>query len=831
MNTSKQTTLFHAHDILEVKQNKYFFKNHFLGDSLFNTKKINFGENDSLKLANDLFDLVQDYSKLSELYISFIINRISLIIPPKQIGLVGIPPQCKKIECLNFKTNDFQNIDEIWNFISNQIEIISSFQFDGEKIISSNTNRRRSGTYETPPLLADALAELLLENLINTLNKKCDNKEIKNKNLILDKLVNIRILDPACGTGRLLYYLLKKIEAYIMSENEKGAFIGDIKSIRRHYINNCIYGVDQNPIAVKATKFLFWLYSLDKNAGTVPDIRTGNSLIGQTFKNKQNGLFLISEDKHNLFNWNEEYPNLDGFDMIITNPPWEKLKIIARESLDVVNLTAPTKAEMDTILKKEGNGDIRKELEKQREIAKKLSIYFRNSGDYPFSSKGDINLYALFTERCKHLLNLTGIAGLIIPSGIVTDYHLKNLLYSFVKDNNLLAFHDFMNKKKYFSQVDGRYRYCFFVFSSRSMFPHFKFSCYNIDPKDITKSSFSFSKEQIKVLNPLTNTLIVPKNPSIIPLMLRIHKEMPILSGDDGADIPWRINYKRQADMTNDSHLFISTEDMNFDDNNPGILKKENEIFFRLYEGKMVDIYNHRAGSSATKIGQYKRSGHSIRPTQKDLENPNFLVTSRYAISKNDLKVNKRLQGNLKPWHLAFKDITAATNRRTVRAAILPTCVVSNKLPTLEVLNGEKEEACLLGVLNSLIFDFLCRQKIGNITLNWFILRQIPIPPLHYFYEGTVEGENITDWLVSRIIKLMYTSFDLLPWSKAIDGPLYPFPWEESERVKVGAEIDSLMFHLYKLSKKEVKSVMEEFPHMNEDLILSIYDKMEINIP
>jgi hypothetical protein len=244
----------------------------------------------------------------------------------------------------------------------------------------------------------------------------------------------------------------------------------------------------------------------------------------------------------------------------------------------------------------------------------------------------------------------------------------------------------------------------------------------------------------------------------------------------------------------------------------------------------MVDRYNHRAGSSFTKPGIYKRSGYSIRPTLQELMDPAFLVRSRYVISLNNLDKNSRIKENLNSWYLVFKDITAATNRRTMRAAIIPKSVVTNKLPILKT-NNAKDEACLLAILNSAIFDYICRQKIGNITLNWFILRQLPVPKLSSLHDGKVNGIGIVDWLVDRICKLTYNSYDLDEWSRAIGGPSKPLIWNDSFRNRLEAEIDSLMFHLYRVSPKDMRMVIKEFPQLDGAMIMDTYSQMQVSIP
>jgi hypothetical protein len=778
-------------------------------------------------LANEILLHIQCIDELPDTYISAIVYSLLPLRLPDEIGLKKPPEKIVEI-ARKYGVHPYNDatIDDIWEFLSRQVEIVSSFVYDGNGIILNNFKRRSSGTYITPPNLGKAIASLLIHSFL-------ERTAHKEKDDLIQRIKTVKILDPASSTGNLLFEVVKILEKKLTemrNYNTKGTSCG----YRRILIENCIFGVDKDPIAIKVARFLFWLYSLDDKGGVIPDFRVGDSLTGMPFHSpsSRNGTF-ISPDFPSRFDWNTEYKGLDGFTMIISNPPWEKIKIMTRDSLEKkVSWSKATRAEIERELNQKSNGHIRKEIELERDIAKGLSDFFRNSGLYPLSAKGDINLYALFVERCNHLLCQNGIAALIVPTGLVTDYYLKELFGSFVQNKTLIAVHDFINQKKYFRNIDGRYRYSFILFSREpNEKPSFKLSFYNRDPNDIRKSMFYLNPDKIEIFNPLTKTLIIPKNRRFVPLLLRLHTNFPILAPGDKDQSSWKIVYRRKADMTNDSHLFESTENIEWDPKNSGILLKDGKKYLRVYEGKMVDRYNHRAGSTATKKGQYRRSGLSIRPSIIELKNPRFLVKSRYAISLEDLKRVGRLRGNLASWHLAFKEITSATNRRTMRAAILPKCVASNKLPTLEILNGPRAGACMLGVLNSIAFDFICRQKIGNITLNWYILRQIPVPPLEFFLNGTVNGERIIDWLVKRVIKLCFTSIDLKDWSKEVGGPTQPYTWDESTRRELMTDIDALMFHLYKFSREEINLILKDFPSEDTKGIVVKFDAMEVQLP
>ena len=150
----------------------------------------------------------------------------------------------------------------------------------------------------------------------------------------------------------------------------------------------------------------------------------------------------------------------------------------------------------------------------------------------------------------------------------------------------------------------------------------------------------------------------------------------------------------------------------------------------------MIEMYNHRSSSSITVEGNYRRPGASVKSSLKELQDIKFSISSRFCIDEGFIK--KRIGNYKQKWFLAFKDITSATNERTMISTILPYSGVVNKLPILLTNNSPKEVACLMANLNSFVYDFSCRQKLGNITLNWFIVQQIPLIPSYVYHDSKI---------------------------------------------------------------------------------------------
>ena len=71
----------------------------------------------------------------------------------------------------------------------------------------------------------------------------------------------------------------------------------------------------------------------------------------------------------------------------------------------------------------------------------------RNSGRYPLCGRGDINLYAVFAEGMRNLLNDRGRVGCVLPTGIATDDTTKFFFQDVVETKSLVSLFDFENRK------------------------------------------------------------------------------------------------------------------------------------------------------------------------------------------------------------------------------------------------------------------------------------------------------------------------------------------------------------------------------------------------
>lgn len=191
------------------------------------------------------------------------------------------------------------------------------------------------------------------------------------------------------------------------------------------------------------------------------------------------------------------------------------------------------------------------------------------------------------------------------------------------------------------------------------------------------------------------------------------------------------------------------------------------------------------------------------------------------------------LQAACPQWLMGWRDITNATNERTVIASVVPLAGVGNQMPLMLFPEGGNRArfAALLANLSALVFDFVARHKTGGTHMNYFIYKQLPVLPPDRYTEADL------DFIVPRVLELTYTSRDLQPWAEELVSawktetgdwkpgtpeairrtPLTPFPYDPNRRATLRAELDAYYARLYGLAEEELRYILDPADVMGED--------------
>jgi hypothetical protein len=116
-----------------------------------------------------------------------------------------------------------------------------------------------------------------------------------------------------------------------------------------------------------------------------------------------------------------------------------------------------------------------------------------------------------------------------------------------------------------------------------------------------------------------------------------------------------------------------------------------------------------------------------------------------------------------------------------------------------------------LANLNSLVFDYSARQKLGGNHLTFTVLNQLPvIPPEQYRDEDH-------DFLNTRAWELVNTSNEIAGFAEEVGYRRQPAAWDQERRLTVRAEIDAYYAHLYGLTQDELRYILDPKDVFGED--------------
>jgi hypothetical protein len=554
--------------------------------------------------------------------------------------------------------------------------------------------------------------------------------------------------------------------------------------------------------------------------------------------------------QYQFFHWHLAFPQVfarGGFDVVLGNPPWERVKLQELEFFATRSATIFAAS----------NADARKKLIAKLQhdepalwdewvfasrAAEGQSHFARQSARFPLCGAGDVNTYTLFAEHNRWLHGSRGRAGFIIPSGIATDDTTKEFFASLIEGKNLVSLLDFQSSPGLFGEIGhARFKFSLITLGQNASAVDMLFFARDVAELSDPNRHFTLSDDDFGLLNPNTRTCPTFRSRRDADLNRKIYRTAGVLWRDDDPEgNPWNLRFLRMLDMASDSGLFRSAKELAV------VATQRGNRWFAsdtehvpLLEAKMVHQFDHRYGDYADKPSDSENTSLPDVPVAR-LDNPHYAPQPRYWVDSREVDAKLKDRWNHQ-WLLGWRDICRSTDERTVIAAVIPAVAVNDKF--LLILPGVETAlvAPFLSNMCSFPLDYCARQKVGGTSLKYFTMRQLPVLPPQ-IYAGTTPWtgpESLLNWLSRRVLELTYTSWDLESFANDVghNGP--PFRWNPERRALLRCELDAAFFHLYGLSREEADYIMDTFPivrrhdekehgeYRTKRVILEIYDAIE----
>ncbi len=524
--------------------------------------------------------------------------------------------------------------------------------------------------------------------------------------------------------------------------------------------------------------------------------------------------YFTDLDRVRPFHWGIEFPEVffdehghpldnPGFTIVVGNPPWEIVQPDLREfysQFDTNIESKLTRKQVETRIAELNVEDPQRqvEFESQSIAIKEAAAFYKESGDYIYQGQGKSGTHTLFLERMYHLLRQQGRLGYVVPTGVYRELGTKEIREMLLSLGHIDYLFNFSNEKGFFSGIHHDFRFTLIGAQKgarrEGFWAAFRFNPrVAVAPDDLQE--FLADSSNLIFIQEIALSRFSPNSLSVMEFETRHDYQIAgQIYGDwhhlgDQVEGSWNPRFAQEINLTSKRELFNTRA-----------------YGFPLYEGKMIHQYDSFFNEPQfwldEGIGREAVLGQTIDDGQ-------ILGYQRYR--------------------LAFRDISNATNERTLIAAILPRYVFAGNTAIVESEVHDRDMLFLVALLNSFCDDYLIRHKV-NVHVNMFYMYQMPLPRLF-------PGNPYFDAIVPRAARLTCTRAEFADLWREVMGE----DWDESsgatdptERQRLRDEIDAIVAHLYGLSRADFDHILGTFPlvfpdddegRRKREALLAVYDE------
>ncbi len=423
-----------------------------------------------------------------------------------------------------------------------------------------------------------------------------------------------------------------------------------------------------------------------------------------------------------------------GFNGIISNPPWEAVKPVKKEfaskgkfEFDVLDFDAWFEEEL------RANTSFKEGWDAYKRFYSRYNDYLGSL--YTHQGAGDPNFYKLFIERDLGLLKKAGILSILVQSGFQTDAGSEPLRKLLIEENRLLEISSFDNKgymdesngipirRKLFSEVHPQFKFSILrAQKDNSDSAPFIARFYMRSPTELDNKPFlEYRPELVRLFSPISFSIMEFSSESDLDLCKKIRADHPLLS-------ELRLKLGAEFHMTNDSGLFHKRTE---------IPAKKRTEYLSLLEGKMIHQF-HTGYETREARYMVKQADAHERMMAKEIGR----VTRSFGIDEEEASAVVKVV-EYEDYRLVYRSIGRSTDQRTLIASIAtPGTVLGNSLNYLrnvtykrsrqkieQIPSSKQEMMVFLSLFNSLVLNYYLRNKVSA-NLNMFYLYELPIPKI-----------------------------------------------------------------------------------------------------
>ena len=523
-----------------------------------------------------------------------------------------------------------------------------------------------------------------------------------------------------------------------------------------------------------------------------------------------------------------------GFDCVLGNPPWEKPQVEDRKwfapyfpKIAFAQTAAIRKKMVEALSKGTFASEYGQKFKDDSEEAERIyeqkifanyvldlhraamatlfcHLSEKDGGRFPLTGFGLTNLYAYIAELSLQIKKEQGSAGIVCPTGIVTEDATKKFSQHVFSQAKVSSIYHFNNTENIFPAVHSSYSFVLVTLRPAKQADCVFYATKEQHLKEQRRHIY-FAPNDLELMSPNTQTVPLVRTKADLTLCRKLYLKAPVLANKNIDNNPWPAISLRGFNMTDDSHLFISAQ---------GSAQNAKQHLEPVYEGKLFWQFDHRFASFKDTNNNGKEPD-ATTVTNEEKEQSSFTIQPRYWVSNSAIQDKLVAKNWSKPWLISWRDISSATNERTLVATVLPSrYALGGTIQTILPNVSSQLAACLLATLNSLVVDFVQRIKQSGMHCNLLYVKQLPILPPDAFTEQDMA------FICERVAKLTRTADDINEvW--LTDYPAYIFQGPE-ERLQIRCELDAYIARMYGLTREELHYILDPADAMNDPTFPSV---------
>lgn len=485
-------------------------------------------------------------------------------------------------------------------------------------------------------------------------------------------------------------------------------------------------------------------------------------------------------------------PGARGFDVVVGNPPWEELTVeelafyaIQDPGLRGLTSEAERRGRIDALQKKFPGLKAEFEL-KQKGLAESRRFFGPQSG-YVAQGSGDPDTYKLFCERYRALTRTGGRLGVVLPrSALLVDGSREFRRWLF-RQAEVRRIDFILNNRSWAFPIHPQYTIA--LVAARRALPEPNSTVAQTGPSasraDFERASAGLGTPvRLQDLGAWTDMdggpgYEVPLLPSreAVEVFGKLRAGPKFGQGYPGL---WAAFPVRELDETNDRRFFRHKEGV------------------PVWKGRCFDQFDPHGSDP---VGYARRS-----ETMKRLQAKRFSRQGAFYKRFPEKVLRDEKTHPFYSARVAFRDVSRATDSRTVRACLIPPdTFLTNKAPYFVfTVGGPTEAAFVLGVMNSLVFDWQARRLVET-TLNFYLLNMLCFPP--------PETTDV-DAIARRSARLSCADERFAEFAEAVGVDYGKQSEEEWEPLWAG--LDALVARAYGLSDEDLEVIFSDFTERAE---------------